>query len=128
MTYFFFYGIFKDRGKHSHLFDGCEQLGWAKAPGFVILGHRGPAALIPGSSYSHPDAVAKGTVCGIPDELLPRLLEFLDRAESNGRSYIRVKIEVVLDDGTRLEAYAYLWMEHFSHSTNHEILTSGSWC
>lgn len=127
MTYFFFYGIFKDRGKHSHLFDGCEQLGPAEAPGFVILGHVGPAAMIPGSSHMHPDAVAKGTVCGIPDELLPELLEFLDRAESNGRSYIRVMIEVLLPY-KRMEAYTYLWMEHFSHSTNDEILTSGSWC
>jgi len=128
MTYFFFYGIFKQTGcRHAAIFHGCKQLGPAKAPGFVLLRHTGPAAMVPGKTYEHEDATAKGTVTGVPDERLDELLEFLDRAESNGRSYIRVKIEAELEDGKVVEAYAYLWMDFYNLAQGGEILSDGNW-
>jgi cation transport regulator ChaC len=127
MTYFFFYGIFKHGGFYAHQFVGCEQLGPAKAPGFVILRNTGPAAMAPGKAYGCDDTVAKGTVTGVPDDQLADMLEFLDKVESNGNSYIRVKIEVELDSGRVVEAYAYLWMEYYSQLQSDEISPNGSW-
>ena len=126
MTYFFFYGIFKQDGRYSAIFHGCEQLGPATAPGFVLLRHAAPAAMVPGKAYDGGVSVAKGTVTAVPDERLDELLEYFDRVESNGSSYIRVKIEAELEDGKVVEAYAYLWMEYYSKHEN-EILSDGNW-
>jgi len=126
MTYFFFYGIFKQTRRQSPIFHGCEQLGPASAPGFVLLRHCGPAAMVPGRTFECDDTTAKGTVTGVPDERLDELLEYLDRAESNGCSYIRVKIEARLENGKTVEAYAYLWMDFYS-LTESEILSDGNW-
>ena len=127
MTYFFFYGIFKHGGYYARKFVGCEQLGPAKAPGFVILRNTGPAAMVPGKSYSSDDTVAKGTVTGVLDDQLADMLEFLDKVESNGRGYIRVKIEAELDSGRIVEAYTYLWMDYYSMQSD-EISRTGKWC
>jgi len=104
MTYFFFYGIFKGRPDFGFL-TGCKYIGEATAPGFVLLEHTGPAAMVPGrKAWSVRDrdgdeSVAKGTVIGVPDELLPEVMHRLDRTESNGRTYIRAMIEAKLETG-----------------------------
>lgn len=126
MTYFFFYGIFKSGGYYARKFVGCDQLGPAKAPGFVILRNTGPAAMIPGKSYDE-NTVAKGTIMAVPDDQLADTLEFLDKVESNGRGYIRVKIEAELDSGRIVEAYAYLWMDYYCQLQSDEISLNGNW-
>jgi len=132
MTYLFVYGIFKrgdpfGGGTGSHLLtQDCEFIGPATAPGFLILDHAGAAAMVPGSNYqaNAKNYVAKGEVLSISDEHLDRTLEMLDRVESNGQSYIRAKIEVVLEDGRRVEAYAYLYMIYYAKD---EFIPDGSW-
>lgn len=127
MTYLFVYGIFKRGGAGNHmLLKECEYLAPATAPGFVLLNHTGPAAMVPGTGYrmTRDDIAVKGDLLGIPDELREEVFETLDRVEANGRSYIRAKIEVVPEDGPRVEAYAYLWMEYYSPE---DIVEDGCW-
>ena len=127
MTYLFVYGIFKQRGAGSYMLMGeCEFLDTATAPGFVLLDHNGPAAMVPGNyCFRDTDRVAKGEVITVPDEQRKKVLHQLDRVEANGQSYIRVKIEAILDGSRRrVEAYAYLWMEYYAEN---KILKDGTW-
>ena len=125
MTNFFFYGIFKRHGVAEHmLLRDCTYLGSATAPGFVILDHNGPAAMVPGSTWRGTNNVAKGDIVAVPDEHFEAILKRLDRVESNGNAYIRVKIEAIMDDGERVEAYTYLWIEHYREG---EVLEDGNW-
>jgi len=124
----FVYGIFKGADKrYSYLFQDCKFLGPATAPGFVLLDHVGPAAMVPGEIFSSVGAdntIAKGEVIEVPDARVDEVLGSLDRIESNGRAYIRAKINVHLDAGRQIEAYAYLWIEHYSAE---EVIADGSW-
>jgi len=124
MTNFFFYGIFKQYGVADHLLQDCTYVGSATAPGFVILDHNGPAAMVPGSTWPSINNVAKGDVVAVPDEHFADILRRLDRVESNGKNYIRVKIEVIMDGGEQVEAYTYLWIEHYQEK---EVLEDGNW-
>ena len=124
--YLFVYGIFKGGGqRYSSLFKGCQYIGTATAPGFVLLDHVGPAAMVPGQTLRVTDTVAKGEVIEVPDARVDEILDSLDRIETNGRAYIRAKINVHLDECTvQVEAYAYLWIEYYNAE---DLVTDGSW-
>lgn len=127
MTYLFVYGIFKRGGAGSHmLLEECEYLGPATAPGFVLLDHSGPAAMVPGTSYrmSRDDIAVKGDLISVPDEQREKVFKILDRVESNGLGYIRAKIEVIPEGKSRVEAYAYLFMEYYPSG---DIIEDGIW-
>lgn len=124
MTYFFFYGIFRGN-THNNPFAGCNYLGPAKAPGFVITRSNGAASMVPGRIFTTSEnAVAKGTIRAVHDDLLPRILQHLDRCEGNGHFYIRAKIEVILEDGQIIEAYAYLSMADYDIT---QVEPDGHW-
>lgn len=124
MIHLFVYGIFKG-GYFSDLFPDCKFLGPATAPGFVLLDHVGPAAMVPGQTILDvDDTVAKGEVIEVPDARVDEVLASLDRIETNGRAYIRAKINVHMSDGQQVEAYAYLWIEYRAPDF---LIADGSW-
>jgi gamma-glutamylcyclotransferase (GGCT)/AIG2-like uncharacterized protein YtfP len=81
--------------------------------------------MVPGQSLLGVDnTVAKGEVIEVPDSRVDEILDSLDRIETNGRAYIRAKIDVHLDAGRQVEAYAYLWIKYYDAE---EVIADGSW-
>lgn len=130
MPYLFVYGIFKpsSRQQFSSFLDGCECLGSATVPGFVLLRTGACAAMVPGRTmaWSAPtDPTVKGELIEVPEAEWPRIRGGLDTIESNGQNYIRVKVDAVLDrDSETYEAYAYLWIQSYAGD---EVIPDGNW-
>jgi gamma-glutamylcyclotransferase (GGCT)/AIG2-like uncharacterized protein YtfP len=71
------------------------------------------------------DPTVKGELIEVPEAEWARIKKDLDTIESNGRGYIRVKVDAVLDsDSETYEAYAYLWIQNYDSK---ELLLDGNW-
>ncbi|AEH23209.1 AIG2 family protein [Thermodesulfobacterium geofontis OPF15] len=114
MPKLFVYGTLrKGECRHSTLAD-CKFLGYAKAKGFLLYN----VSSFPGMVQGEGEVI--GEVYEIPESLLERL----DLIEGVPELFKRELIEVVLEDGTIISVYAYLYNKGVD---NKLLIPSGNW-
>jgi len=97
--YLFVYGTLKRGGSRHWILDGFPFLGRAKAKGFVLYD------LGPYPAMVYGDGVVYGEVYEVSDEAI----KALDWVEGVPVLYRRELIEVVLENGLPLKAWAYIY-------------------
>jgi gamma-glutamylcyclotransferase (GGCT)/AIG2-like uncharacterized protein YtfP len=82
--------------------------------------------MIPGRAHgrNYLGADAMGEIYSTADEDVPTLLRHLDRLESEGTLYIRVKMDILLERGEPIECVTYLYMTPINPN---RIFPDGNW-
>jgi gamma-glutamylcyclotransferase (GGCT)/AIG2-like uncharacterized protein YtfP len=98
-NYLFVYGTLKRGGSRHWILDGFPFLGRAKAKGFVLYDLGPYPAMVSGA----------GLVYGEVYEVSEEILNALDWVEGVPVLYRRELIDVSLEDGLSLKAWAYIY-------------------
>jgi gamma-glutamylcyclotransferase (GGCT)/AIG2-like uncharacterized protein YtfP len=127
MNYVFVYGTLK-RGEQNHvLLRGSEFVDVGYVRGCVLFDLGGCPAMMPGGNRQIDEVThsAKGEIYEVPDEVFNDTLARLDRLESEGSLYLRVKLIVRTRTGGSCECLTYLFIP--SLQGNQRVVNGGWW-
>ena len=127
MNYVFVYGTLK-RGEQNHvLLTGSEFVDVGYVRGCVLFDLGGCPAMMPGGNRQTDEVthIAKGEIYAVPDEVFNDTLARLDRLESEGSLYLRVKLIVRTRTGGSCECITYLFIPPLRD--NHPVVDGGWW-
>jgi gamma-glutamylcyclotransferase (GGCT)/AIG2-like uncharacterized protein YtfP len=108
----FVYGTLKKGNERHHYLKGCQFIGYGKAKGFILYDLGEFPGMIKG------DGEVAGEVYEVPESLLKEI----DWVEGVPDLFRRELIEVLLEDGQIVSAYAYIYNETNEDERNDETI------
>jgi gamma-glutamylcyclotransferase (GGCT)/AIG2-like uncharacterized protein YtfP len=115
MVKLFVYGTLRKGERRNSILKGSQFIGYAKAKGFLLYKIEDFPGMVEG------DGEVVGEVYEIPESLLKEL-DWIERVPDLFR---RELIEVMLEDGQVVSAYAYIYNGEIEDDD--EIISSGDW-
>jgi gamma-glutamylcyclotransferase (GGCT)/AIG2-like uncharacterized protein YtfP len=116
-TLFFIYGTLRKGGRAHHFMDGAKFVGMGSVEGSIFHVDQYPGLVIDDGGR------VIGEVYEVGDSMVPELDRYEGCFESPPH-YARVSIEVLLDEGRRVDAQVY---EFLQLADSHERIDSGDW-